>query len=132
MTEDRQYEFDGLTDNTGAKWKKTVDGNWAPSTVIYKDAKDFRQVVALNDKIACKPFPSMSVEKDFKGGMVVPKQKGTIQKLEVVFPSSNLAPSAIWVRAEQFTLQWAKDIFDLDGVKFILVPKDQILLIQQS
>jgi hypothetical protein len=91
---------------------------------------------AINGKVACAPFVSMSVEKEIRGGMACPKQRGTMTKLEVVLDSGKGAGnwyskgSSVWVRAEQFQLQWAKDVFDLDGTKFILVPEEQILLVQ--
>ena len=90
-------------------------------------------ILTCNGKVACAPFPATVVEKETRGGMVVVKQKGTLTKLEVVFPDDDYdyeAKSFIWVRAESFILNWAKEVFEVDGVKFILVPKDQILMSQ--
>ena len=89
----------------------------------------------VNAKIACTPFPALSVEKENRGGLIVPKQRNALTQLEVVFPSGDkiFCPQGtfVWVRAEQFVLGWAKEIFDLEGVKFILVPEDQILMVKQ-
>lgn len=96
-------------------------------------------IVAVNGKVACEPFPLMSVEKEQRGGMVVPKQKGTLTKLAVKYTSGKFGQVAyvprgasVWVRSEQFTLQWAKDVFEWEGVKFILVPEDQIVMVQHA
>lgn len=86
----------------------------------------------LNKKVACEPFPEMAVEKETRGGMVVPKQRGALTKLRVVFGDDGdfYCGSFIWVRSESFIQQWAKDVYELDGKRFILVPADAILLIQ--
>lgn len=86
-----------------------------------------------NHRVACEPIATMSVEKEQKGGMMVPKQKGSLTKLRVLFEGFNLdypKGSVIWIRADQFIQQWAKDVLELDGVKFILVPEDQIVMSQ--
>ena len=92
---------------------------------------------ALNGKVACSEFPSLSVETEIKGGMLVPKQRGSMTQLTVVFDSGKQyggpwfpKGTKIWVRADCFKLAWARDVLDLNGQKFVLVPEDQILFRQ--
>jgi hypothetical protein len=88
------------------------------------------QTYATNKKIACTPFPSQVVEKEVKHGFVAVKQRGTLTKLKVIFWHFDIAPgSEVYVRSEQFAAAWAKEVFEIDGVPFILVPEDQIVLI---
>jgi hypothetical protein len=85
-----------------------------------------------NKKIACEPFPSTVVEKEIKNGMVIAKQKNTLQKLKVVFDSGSLlVGSFIWVKSEMFQAFWAKEIYEINEIKFILVPEEQVVLVEK-
>lgn len=96
-------------------------------------------IFVANGKVAVEPFKEMAIEKEQRGGLVMAKQKGTLTKLRVVFnsgkefvPESYYFPkgSSVWVRADGYALPWAKEILELDGEKFILIPVDQVLMFQ--
>ena len=92
---------------------------------------------AVSKRIACTPFPDQVVEKEIVNGMVKIKQKGTLTELKVwisgVLGESETGEvleqgASVWVRSELFNSIWARDIFELGGDKFILVPVEQILI----
>jgi len=75
----------------------------------------------------------MSVEKETRGGVIVPKQKGTMTRLKVLLPGGSEEEmydpgQYVYVKSEQFMAHWAKEVFDLQGLKFILIPETEVLL----
>ena len=89
--------------------------------------------LVLNGKVACEPFVTNSVEKEIRNGIAIPKQRGTVTQLRVVMTSPGketvfAVGDRIYLRAEQFHLNWAKEVFEVNGVKFILVPESEVLL----
>lgn len=88
------------------------------------------QPYAINDKVALEPFPENVVVKEVKGGMIMPKQKGTLTKLRVVYGGNGFtAGDSVYLRSELFAALWAKEIFEVEGQRFILAPKDQVVLV---
>ena len=91
----------------------------------------------INGKVALEPFQEMEVQKEQRGGMVVPKQNNSLTKLKVLIDSGKQLDSTyfpagctVWVRADTFRAPWAKEVYELEGQKFILAPIDQVLLVQ--
>lgn len=93
-------------------------------------------IVSVNENVAVEPFPTNQVEKEVRNGLAVIKQKSSLQPLKVVFSgfggTEYGAGSIVYVRADQCVATWAKDVFDLNGKKFILVPKNQVVLVEKD
>jgi hypothetical protein len=89
--------------------------------------------------IPCAPFPTNSVEVEETKGFARAKQKSRLTELNVVLvaqfviPNSNettwlLPGNSIVVRSETNHSQWAKEVFTMDGVEFILVPATSVVM----
>ena len=93
-------------------------------------------IVSVNENVAVEPFPTNQVEKEVRNGLAVIKQKSTLQPLKVMFSdfweTEYAVGSTVYVRADQCVATWAKDVFDLNGKKFILVPKNQVILVEKD
>lgn len=92
-----------------------------------------------NNKVALSPFPTQSVEKENKGGFVVVKQKVSLTPLRIVFGNENVEGTMVYaptgavayVRGDSVTLPWAKEVFEIEGQKFILAPLDAVQLVER-
>jgi len=85
--------------------------------------------------VALEPFPVMATEKTTKSGFTTVKQKTELTALHVVFPTEDhrfLAGDLAHVRADQFTMPWAREIYELDGQKYILAPLNAILVLKRG
>lgn len=89
------------------------------------------ELTTVNNTIAVEPFPSSQAEKEVRNGIAMVKQKHTLQQLKVVFgDNEKYSPGrVVWVRADQCIANWAKEVFEVESKKFILLPKDQIVLV---
>ncbi|NBT57434.1 hypothetical protein EBT16_01495 [bacterium] len=92
--------------------------------------------LSVNENLAVEPFPTNQVEKEVKNGLAFVKQKSSLQPLKVVFSDFSKTEYAVgytvYVRADQCVSTWAKDVFELNGKKFILVPKNQVILVEKD
>lgn len=85
---------------------------------------------ACNDHIACTPFEKRSAESDVKNGFAQIKQKTALTPLTVVFGDVDgrfCVGDTVYVSGEGYLSFGQKD-YEVDGVKFILVPTKQVLL----
>ena len=83
---------------------------------------------AVNNRIACKPFESLAIETQGSTFKTV-KQKTSLLPLEVLWGNYNLEyrpGDTIYVRGDVTTLPWTREVFEVDGMKFILVPAECI------
>jgi hypothetical protein len=84
----------------------------------------------VNKFVACSPFPKMYVEKVISSGMARVDKKVNLQELKVVFSSESLiSGQKVLVRGDTVTQHWAKEIFSLEGLEFILVPESAIMVV---
>jgi hypothetical protein len=92
-------------------------------------------MVTANNQVACAPI-STSIEHEKHTGFVVVKQKNQLIPTVVVCgPVSDLdytAGSTVYLRGESINAPWAKIVYTVKGVSFILVPVSEILLIDHS
>lgn len=88
-------------------------------------------LTTANNTVAVEPFPTNQVEKEVRNGFALVKQKHALQPLKVVFgDNERYTPGrVVWVRADQCIANWAKEVFEIDSKKFILLPKDQVVLV---
>jgi hypothetical protein len=85
----------------------------------------------LNNRVAVEPFRTDAVEKTgVKSGFVTVKQKTELTKLQVVFNSGDIkAGDWVYVRGDLCVDANARQIFEIDGKRFILIPLDEIKLV---
>ena len=95
-------------------------------------------VVTAPGFIATEPFPDMSVNVQAHGQGAVKvariENKTAGVWLKVIYTQETQrvgAGSKIMVHGKQFTQHWARDVQELDGVKFILVPEKEIMVIDR-
>lgn len=78
----------------------------------------------------CQPFPEIPKETVKVGGVAMQAKRTGMVKLELELESASNWSSAvqkmyIFVRASDADAPWAKEIFDIDGRRAILVPEDR-------
>jgi hypothetical protein len=82
-----------------------------------------------NNRVACSPFESLAIETSGSAFKTV-KQKNSLLRLSVVAGNERyLAGTYVYVRGDVITMPWTKEIFELDGTKFIIVPEEAIQLV---
>lgn len=92
------------------------------------------------NKIAVEPFADTSVKTETHGTgefkiVKIANTKTQLVKLKVVFSAKIAlgtsvqfipAGSFVWVRADQYSAPWGKEVFTLNENKFILLPSDRV------
>lgn len=84
----------------------------------------------VNGTLAVEPIVT-SVEKEVRHGVALAKQKIALIATKVVFPDAKgdyLAGEVVYLRGDCIQLPWAREVFELDGKKFILVPINDVKL----
>lgn len=103
----------------------------------------FVEIRGVNKKVAVEPFPVKGVEVKVSSGFGTVSQKTDLTGLKVIFPNEAadrpdldrlvLNPgNTVYVRGEASAHQWAKEVFELHGKKFIMLPEEFILLVDRS
>ena len=82
-----------------------------------------------NRLVACTPFEKRSVETVVNSGFATVKNKATLVPLTVIF-GNDVYPhgSVVYVKGDQINAPWVKEVFELRGQAFVLVPHDQVKL----
>lgn len=95
----------------------------------------FVQVVAPrfttpNKRVAVEPFPPVT-KAEVKGGVIVPMNQSNLTGLRVVFGSASFGEGwLLYVRSKlQSTTNYAKEVLEADGRKFILIPEEDVVLV---
>lgn len=87
--------------------------------------------VVPNKQIAVSLFPTHAIDVGVKNNFARIKQKVGLTPLTVVFGSESYRPGwTVYVKAEMMNHQWAKEDFELDGQKFIMMPEGFVVLIE--
>lgn len=83
-----------------------------------------------NKKVAVEPFPVVEKRAEIKGGVLAPINQSALTGLKVVFPSSTYEVGAtVYVRTKlQTGSTYAREIFEVNGTKFILIPEEEVIL----
>lgn len=103
----------------------------------------FVDIRGVNKKVAVEPFQVKGVEVKVSSGFGTVSQKTELTPLKVIFPNEAtdrpdsdklvLYPgNTVYVRGEASAHQWAKEVFELNGKKFIMLPEDMIVLVDRS
>lgn len=96
-----------------------------------------------NKKVPVEPFTVKGVEVKVSSGFGTVSQKTDLTALKVVFPNEAsgkpdlehlaLYPGdTVYVRGEMSAHQWAKEVFELHGKKFILMPEEFVLMVERA
>jgi len=93
-------------------------------------------VFAYNNRIAVEPFKSKGLEQKISNGFATITQQVELIPLRVVFGSSPTADrdsihsgSVVYVRGDATRHQWAKEVHEVAGEKFIFLPLDAVVLV---
>lgn len=83
--------------------------------------------------IPVEPFPE-APKAAVKGGVLQPMNQGALVRLAVLFPTKNYyVGQAVYVRSKLAqTSLYARDVFEVDGKRFILIPEDEVILADQD
>lgn len=84
----------------------------------------------VNKQLAVRPFKTTSVKMTATRAMPGIENLKTLTALEVVFPSDDreyAKGDVVLVNGSVSANQWARDVFEEDGEKFILIPYAVIL-----
>ena len=91
----------------------------------------------FNGVVACEPYKTHSTEIQIKNGWAKAQTKESLMSLKVVFDYHKddlmlCKGDSIVVKAETSLLPFAKVEYELEGVKFVLIPVNHIFLIEQG
>lgn len=84
----------------------------------------------LNGRIAVTPFESHSVQMEKSHGLVTIKSKVSLLAVKAVYSTVDGEYSAgdtIYVRGETVAHPFSKEVYEMDGHKFILLPKELVV-----
>lgn len=120
--------------------------NFGPCPVcqvwVYKDVPHackgafvsaFASMEAMNDRVACTPFPTNAVEKNVTGrGFATAKQTISLTALTVVYGNEKIpAGSTVYVRGDLCLDGDAKRVFEVEGKSVVFIPISEIKLINR-
>lgn len=85
--------------------------------------------------VAVAPFPTLHAEKEVKHGFAMAAQKVNLQELEVVYRSEDgrfLPKDIVYVKAENYSHPYARQVYTVGETKFILIPESSVLLLNTN
>lgn len=88
----------------------------------------------MNDCVAVEPFPKTDAPVQVaKSGFVRDIRRGSLVGLKVIHGNNDFPVGAIlYTKSENAIQPWAKDVLELNGVSFIMIPKTAVLLREYS
>jgi len=125
------FVIDNFTDATPApEWFKSPEGpvNGQTKTVAF----------TVNGQIAVEPFQATTTLKTVKrGGLRVLDQTISLIKTKAVFDykDSDLEVcrgGSIYLKGNVGFQAWAKQVYEYEGIKFVLVPKTEIVMVNNN
>ena len=93
-------------------------------------------MLTINKQVATEPFKTRSNEVKVVKGFAESATRDSLIPLKVVFDHRDSFPcivagSTIYVRSEMSLQSIAKKVYKVDGVEFVLIPLDQIVMIDE-
>lgn len=87
-----------------------------------------------NKRVAVEPFPTTERKAEVRGGVLQPMNQSALTGLKVVFPTTALGEGfLVYVRTRLATSStYAKEVFEVEGRKFILIPEEEIVLVDRT
>lgn len=132
-----------FTSTTGAKCsgcgqQYCVDGyhfrssiDWA--SLISPVVKSRSRFIVPGKKVAVEPFSTNAIKTETRNGVLLITQKLSLERLKVIFDGGGRnAGEYVWVRGTLATnTNYGKEIFEVEGQKFILINEDDVVLVDQ-
>lgn len=93
-------------------------------------------MISLGKVVATKPVEFQQVKAKVSSGFAMSEQKVSLTKLEVVFETRGSGEgyfavgSFVYVRADSYVKPWAKTVYSVGDTQFILVPVEELLLLE--
>jgi hypothetical protein len=86
-----------------------------------------------NKRVAVEPFPP-APKAEIRGGVLAPMSQTSLTGLRVVFGSASFGEGwLLYVRTKlQGTTTYAKEVLEVDGRKFILIPEEDVVLVDNQ
>lgn len=88
----------------------------------------------VNSRVACEPLPQgyTTVRTEMHGRISLLKNKGLVP-LQVIFSSDKYAPGdVVYVRGDVTHHPWSKEVYEVDDVKFVLVPEEFVVMVDKE
>jgi hypothetical protein len=80
-----------------------------------------------------EPFKTNSLDIRREGGVAKANQRDHLTGLKVVYGNDKFYPDdVVYFEGEQCATQWAKKVYDLDGVRFVLGPVNLIVVVERG
>lgn len=96
------------------------------------DAWPTTTTYAPNRRLACTPFETLALETQGKTFKSV-REKNDLFRLSVVFGNERYRPGdVVYVRGDIKSLPFTREVFEIGGDKFILIPEDHIQLVRRQ
>jgi hypothetical protein len=88
-------------------------------------------IVTMNNLIACEPPVMQGATTNIEHGVARYGHRSTLTALKTAYAYNEIpAGSTIYVRSSMLSnAKWANDVFTVGDVKFVLVPKTDIVMI---
>jgi hypothetical protein len=90
-------------------------------------------IYAFNKQIACEPIANRTVASEIKSGFAVVKNKVELVKLKVVFGCDDIqANSYVYIKGDAVNLEWAKNVYAVEGVSVIMIPLQFVQMVENA
>lgn len=87
---------------------------------------------APNRKVACTPFETLALETQGKAFKSV-REKNDLFRLTIVIGNERYRNGdVVLVRGDIKTLPFTREVFEVGGLKFVLIPEDYIQLVERQ
>lgn len=87
---------------------------------------------AMNNFVGVEPFKTNTVEKKTTNAFAVAQQKVDLTPLKVVHGTENIPTGAtVYVRGDLCAEPDGKKVYEIDGVKFILIPVTEVKVVRK-
>jgi len=85
-----------------------------------------------NGYLAVGPFPDKGIEAKTSNGFATIKQKNTLTMLPILFGSEKFPGGHVWVSSSVHVTQFAREVYELNGLSFILIPESEVRIFNPS
>lgn len=89
-------------------------------------------IQGCNKKIACEPPDNKGAVTEVNKGFASVQHRSSLMALKVVFGSAEYPTGSTVYLPAGARPPWAQQVHELNGTKFVLVPEEQIILMDRS
>ncbi len=91
---------------------------------------------AVNKRIGCTPFEKRSLETEKKNNFLIVKSKTDLIPTKVVVGNTSdgnyTEGDTVWVKGDCLKHPWSGEVFEVNGVSFVLMPVEFVALHQKA